>query len=80
MTQREDLFKNHRLDSPFHHATERFDSPLVFAAAFAVLRLDLTPCGKIQRGVKLQFKELHEFENKVEKIGYESGSKVYTFD
>ncbi len=35
----------------------------------------------MQQGVKLNFIELHEFENKSEKnVGYDSGSKVGTFD
>jgi hypothetical protein len=35
----------------------------------------------MQRGVKLQIRKLHEFESKFEKnLGYESGSKVGTFD
>ncbi len=44
-------------------------------------RRDLTPRCKMQRAVKLQFKQLHEFETKFEKkIGYSPESKVGTFD
>jgi hypothetical protein len=35
----------------------------------------------MQQGVKLQLQKFHEFETKFEKhLGYESGSKVGTFD
>jgi hypothetical protein len=44
-------------------------------------RKDLTPRCIMQRGVKLQFRELHECQTKFEKnSGNESGYKVGTFD
>jgi hypothetical protein len=66
-----------RYDSSLNDAAARFDSPSHNTYSGNIW----TPRYIMQRGDKLQFTPLHEFESKSEKnLGYESGAKVGNFD